>query len=137
MISTTSRTLKNRIDDENYFWLRRIENLCGRNNKFFDVWKKIIVKTPTETLKELSITCYQLKIEKRNKLDKLANYFHIGYYFFKISLWSPTHISTGSNNIQWRPFELLFQTLPTWGIFSVTYLFKGFTYKTVLTRWNL
>ena len=52
----SSREINNHLQNERYYWIRIIKKHGQYFEKFADSWKKIINKTPVETVKELALT---------------------------------------------------------------------------------
>ena len=67
-----SKTWMNYIDNDKYFWVRMILNQIGKDNKFLESWKKVLVKTPTKLVRKMAFAVVQLKqIYEKPPLQKL------------------------------------------------------------------
>ena len=98
-----SRQLFPIIDNVRTFWIRSLKNYNENFERFLDYsWKKIINKTPTEIIKELSISMNQFHKLHR---DQFFNYDSFGpERIWSQDKWSLTFGSTGQKvPMQWSP----------------------------------
>ena len=82
-----SKILKNTIVDQKHTWIRLIRHFsCIQNNDFPESWRPILIKSPTEILKQLGV---QLKIS--TQAQKFKNNF--------IWNWSPLDLTAWNGNL--------------------------------------
>ena len=59
MSREVNEALKTFVQKQNLPWIRMIQKHIGTNNEFLEDWNKIVVKTPTEMVKNLAIAVDQ------------------------------------------------------------------------------
>ena len=55
-VKESSREINDHLQNERVYWIRMIKTHVEYFKKFADAWKKVIDKTPVETVRELAIT---------------------------------------------------------------------------------
>ena len=55
-VKESNREINNHLQNERVYWIRMIKKHIGLFKEFADAWKKVIDKTPVETVRELAIT---------------------------------------------------------------------------------
>ena len=83
----------NFMDYKKLPWIRMIQNHIGNKNKFSEDWKKVIVKTSLETVKNFSIAVDQFY--KGKNINERAYQ------------WSPLHVSAELNILDLHKFLIL------------------------------
>lgn len=96
----------NFMDYQKLPWIRMIQNHIGNNNKFSEDWKKVMVKTSLETVKNFSIAVDQFY--KGKNINERAYQ------------WSPLHVSAELNILDLHKFLILMDIGKFKSLFKIT-----------------
>ena len=81
-----SRACCDFIDDEKFYWVRKIQNYVSMKN-FMNQWRKVLRNTPTENIKKIFVTTKQF-VE-----------YDLTYYRYIVQ-WSPLHIAAAQGHLE-------------------------------------
>ena len=80
---------QNFIDNQKFIWIRRLQKYSRSMEEFSEQWKLMIVNTPTERVKELSIVVGEFFGSKEKYSPKASE-----------SQWAPLHVTADQGHIE-------------------------------------